>query len=212
MSLFKSTAIVSFFTLLSRISGFVRDMLFARFFGTSVWTDAFFVVFKIPNFLRRIFAEGSFSLAFVPVLNDIKATGSREDLKDFIDHVAGSLTAVLLIVFALMQLFAPWILSIFDWPDENPSVFPSSVEMFRYTLFYLPTISLVAFAGGILNSFHRFAIPAATPILLNLSLIVMAVYFRNSFDLSVMALAVGVMIAGFAQLPRLYFLYAKTCW
>lgn len=200
MSLFKSTVLVSFFTFLSRITGFVRDTLTAIFFGTGVWTDAFVVVFKIPNFFRRIFAEGSFSLAFVPVLNEIKTNGTKEELKHFIDHVTGSLIAALLIVFGVMQLFAPAILSLFSWPEDQPEVFEKSVDMFRFTLFYLPTISLVALCGGILNSFNKFAVPAATPILLNLSLILMLLFARDKFEVEIESLAVGVLIAGFAQL------------
>ncbi|MBL4660954.1 MAG: hypothetical protein JKY19_11415 [Alcanivoracaceae bacterium] len=115
MSLLKSTAIVSIFTLISRITGFIRDMVMAIFFGASIWTDAFLVAFKIPNFMRRLFAEGSFSLAFVPVLNDIKATESKQVLKQFIDRIAGSLLAVVLIVWMLMEIFAPQVLSLFAY-------------------------------------------------------------------------------------------------
>ncbi|MBL4772288.1 MAG: murein biosynthesis integral membrane protein MurJ [Alcanivoracaceae bacterium] len=202
MSLFKSTAIVSVFTLISRISGFVRDMVMARFFGVSIWTDAFFVAFKIPNFMRRLFAEGSFSLAFVPVLNDIKATESKAVLKQFIDRIAGTLFAVVLIVWMLMELFAPQVMSLFayKWLSEKPEVFNESVGMLRYTLFYLPLISLVAFAGGILNAHKKFALPAATPILLNVSLIFSAYYLRDSFAIPVKSLAIGVLIAGVMQL------------
>ena len=202
MSLFKSTAIVSVFTLISRISGFVRDMVMTRFFGASIWTDAFFVAFKIPNFMRRLFAEGSFSLAFVPVLNDIKATGSKEDLKNFIDKIAGSLLSVVLIVLMLMEIFAPQILSVFaySWVSDKPMVFNETVGMLRITLFYLPLISMVAFAGGILNAHKKFALPAATPILLNISLIFSAIYLRSFFDIPVKALAFGVLVAGILQL------------
>ena len=202
MSLFKSTAIVSIFTLASRITGFIRDMVMAIFFGASIWTDAFFVAFKIPNFMRRLFAEGSFSLAFVPVLNDIKATESKKVLKEFIDRIAGSLFAVVLVVWMLMEIFAPQVLSLFayKWIAEEPEVFNESVEMLRYTLFYLPFISLVAFAGGILNSHKKFALPAATPILLNVALISSAYFLRDSFAIPVKSLAVGVLIAGILQL------------
>ncbi len=201
MNLFKSAIVVSFFTFLSRITGFVRDMVVARLFGATIWTDAFFVAFKIPNFLRRLFAEGSFSLAFIPVLNEIKASGDRRALKHFIDHIAGSLLAVTLVVFALMELFAPGVITVFA-PGylDQPEVFQHTIGMLRLTLPYLPLIAMVAFAGGILNSHQRFALPAATPILLNLSLIASALWLRESFNPPVKALALGVLLAGIAQL------------
>ena len=202
MGLFKSTAIVSLFTFLSRISGFVRDIFMARFFGASAWADAFLVVFKIPNFTRRLFAEGSFALAFVPVLNDIKAKQSKQDLKLFIDRIAGSLFAIVLIVWMLMELFAPQVLSLFahSWIKDKPIVFEGSVDMLRITLVYFPLITLVSLAGGILNTHKKFAIPAATPILLNVSLIASMFCLRDNFDIPVKSLAVGVLIAGVVQL------------
>ncbi|VAW40136.1 Proposed peptidoglycan lipid II flippase MurJ [hydrothermal vent metagenome] len=202
MSLFKSTAIVSIFTFLSRISGFVRDMVLARFFGTSIWMSAFIIVFQIPNYMRRLFAEGSFSLAFVPVLNEIKATQSKQVLKQFIDRIAGSLMSIVLIVWMLMEIFAPQILWLFapTWSATKPEVFQESVGMLRYTLFYFPLIILVAFAGGILNTHKKFALPAATPILLNVSLIASVVFLRDSFEIPAKSLAIGVLIAGVLQL------------
>ena len=201
MNLIKSTAVVSFFTLISRISGFVRDVLLARFFGASLWTDAFFLAFKIPNFMRRLFAEGSFSLAFIPVLNEVKTQRSRDTLKEFLNHIFGCLLAVLLVVLGILELIAPGVISVFA-PGfiSHPEVFDSTVDMLRVTLPYLLFISLVAFSGGILNSFGRFALPAATPILLNLSLIWSAVYLRDNMAVPVMALAFGVLIAGVLQL------------
>ena len=202
MSLLKSTAVVSLFTFVSRISGFVRDQVMAIFFGVSVWTDAFFVVFRIPNFMRRLFAEGSFSMAFVPVLNDIKATQSKELLKEFIDRVAGTLVSIVLIVWMLMELFAPQILwlSAPSWKTSQPELFAESVSWLRYTLVYFPFIVLVAFAGGILNSHKKFALPAATPILLNVSLILSVLFLRDNFDLPEKSLVIGVLLAGVLQL------------
>lgn len=201
MNLIRSTVVVSFFTLISRITGFLRDVLLARFFGASIWTDAFFVAFKIPNFMRRLFAEGSFSLAFIPVLNEVKALKNEAYLKQYINHVLGSLLAVLLVFVALLELIAPGVIMAFapGFIDE-PDVFDATVDMLRVTLPYLVFVSLVAYASGILNSFGRFAIPAATPILLNLSLILSAIYLRDSFEIPVMALAVGVLCAGLVQL------------
>jgi putative peptidoglycan lipid II flippase len=202
MSLFKSTAIVSLYTFLSRISGFVRDIFMARFFGASAWADAFLVVFKIPNFMRRLFAEGSFALAFVPVLNEIKANQSQQELKQFIDKIAGTLFAIVIVVWMLMELFAPQVLSLFahSWIQKKPEVYAGSVTMLRLTLFYFPLITLVSLAGGILNTHKKFAIPAATPILLNVALIASMFYLRDAFDIPVKSLAVGVLIAGILQL------------
>lgn len=202
MKLLKSTAVVSFFTLLSRISGFVRDWFMLRMFGATMWTDAFLVAFRIPNFMRRLFAEGSFSLAFVPVLNEIKSQDKDAYLKQFVNHVFGCLLVVLLVVLALMELFAPGVVHIFapGISDDPPEVFVATVDMLRLTLPYLLLISLVAFSGSILNSFNRFAVPAMTPILLNVCLI-LAMYFGAAlFKVPEMSMAWGVLIAGVAQL------------
>ena len=151
--------------------------------------------------MRRLFAEGSFSLAFIPVLNEVKTQRSRDTLKEFLNHIFGCLLAVLLVVLGILELIAPGVISVFA-PGfiSHPEVFDSTVDMLRVTLPYLLFISLVAFSGGILNSFGRFALPAATPILLNLSLIWSAVYLRDNMDVPVMALAFGVLIAGVLQL------------
>ncbi len=200
MNLIKSTAVVSFFTLLSRISGFIRDALFARFFGASPMMDAFVVAFKIPNFMRRVFAEGSFSLAFIPVLNEVKNQRSRTELKDFLNHVFGCLLAVLLMVVALFELIAPGIISVFGIGFlDDQHVFQSAVEMLRIMLPYLLFISLVSFSAGILNSFGRFALSAGTPIVLNLVLILAAVYLRQEFAVPIKAVAWGVLLAGLIQ-------------
>ena len=202
MGLFKSTAVVSLFTLVSRISGFIRDMVMAGFFGVSIWTDAFIAVFRIPNFMRRLFAEGSFSMAFVPVLNEIKAKNSQAELKVFIDRISGTLLAIVLIVWMLMELFAPQImwLTAHKWHSSRPDVFHESVGMLHITLVYFPLITLVAFAGGILNTHKKFAIPAATPILLNVSLIAAMFFLRDNFAIPEKSLALGVLIAGVLQL------------
>ena len=201
MNLVKSTAVVSFFTLLSRVSGFVRDILMTRFFGASVMLGAFLVAFRIPNLLRRLFAEGSFSLAFIPVLNEVKAQKNQDVLKQFINHVFGCLLAVLLVVLAVLEIFTPGLVSIFGAGFiDQPEVFSTTVDMLRITLPYIVCISLVAFSAGILNSFGRFALSAATPILLNLSLIWALLFLRESFDMPIKALAYGVLIAGVLQL------------
>jgi len=202
MKLLKSTATVGGATILSRILGFVRDVVLARMFGASGETDAFFLAFRIPNFMRRLFAEGSFSLAFVPVLSEYKANGDRQALRDLIDHVTGTLAAVLLVITSIGILAAPMVLSIFapGWLADDRPEFNLSAGMLRITFPYIMLISLTALAGGILNTFERFLIPALTPVLLNLSLIAAALLLAGHLEVPVYALAWGVLAAGFAQL------------
>jgi putative peptidoglycan lipid II flippase len=202
VKLLKSTAKVGAATIISRVLGFVRDMVFARYFGASAATDAFFLAFKIPNFMRRLFAEGSFSLAFVPVLSEVRATGDRHALRDLIDHVSGTLFSILLVVTAIGVLAAPAVLAIFapGWLIEGRPEFHLAADMLRITFPYILLISLTALAGGILNSFDRFLVPALTPALLNISLIAAAVLLSVRLEVPVMALAWGVLVAGVLQL------------
>jgi putative peptidoglycan lipid II flippase len=202
LKLLKSTATVGGATMLSRILGFVRDVVLARYFGASGTTDAFFLAFRIPNLMRRMFAEGSFSLAFVPVLSEYRAQGDREALRDLIDHVTGTLAAVLLMITAAGILAAPAVLAVFapGWLAEGRAEFALSADMLRITFPYILLISLTALSGGILNTFERFLIPALTPVFLNLSLIAAAVLLSSRFAIPVKALAWGVLIAGCVQL------------
>ncbi|MBT8063543.1 MAG: murein biosynthesis integral membrane protein MurJ [Gammaproteobacteria bacterium] len=202
MKLLKSTAQVGAATITSRILGFIRDVVFARYFGASAETDAFFLAFKIPNFMRRLFAEGSFSLAFVPVLSEVRASGDRRALKDLVDHVAGTLAGILLALTAVGVLAAPGVLAIFapGWLIEGRPEFGLAADMLRITFPYILLISLTALAGGILNTFDRFLVPALTPVLLNVSLILAAVVFSERMEVPVKALAWGVLAAGIAQL------------
>jgi putative peptidoglycan lipid II flippase len=202
MKLLKSTAIVGSATILSRILGFVRDVVLAKMFGASGETDAFFLAFRIPNFMRRLFAEGSFSLAFVPVLSEYKASGDRQALRDLIDHVTGTLASILLVLTSIGIIAAPLVLSIFapGWLADDRPEFDLSVSMLRITFPYILLISLTALAGGILNTFERFLIPALTPVLLNLSLIAAALLLADHLAVPVTALAWGVLAAGFVQL------------
>lgn len=202
LKLLKSTLTVGMATIVSRLMGFLRDMIFARYFGASAATDAFFLAFKIPNFMRRLFAEGSFSLAFVPVLSEARANGDAAALKDLIDHVAGTLLAILLVITAIGVMAAPVVLAIFapGWWLEGREEFALSAEMLRITFPYLMLISLTALCGGILNTFDRFLVPALTPVLLNVSLILAAVMLSGRMEVPVKALAWGVLMAGIAQL------------
>jgi len=202
LKLLKSTLTVGVATIGSRLLGFVRDVVFARYFGASAATDAFFLAFKIPNFMRRLFAEGSFSLAFVPVLSEVRSTGDQRALKDLIDHVSGTLLAILLVITSVGVLAAPVVLAIFapGWLIEDRPEFGLSADMLRITFPYILLISLTALSGGILNTFDRFLVPALTPILLNVSLIAAAVLFSGRMDVPVKALAWGVLAAGILQL------------
>jgi putative peptidoglycan lipid II flippase len=202
VTLLRSTAKVGAATITSRILGFVRDIVLARYFGASGATDAFFLAFKIPNFMRRLFAEGSFSLAFVPVLSEVRAGGDPRALKDLVDHVAGTLAGILLALTAIGVLAAPAVTALFapGWALEGRDEFWLSASMLRITFPYILLISLTALAGGILNTFDRFLVPALTPVLLNLSLIAAAVLLSGRMAVPVIALAWGVLAAGVLQL------------
>lgn len=201
VSLAKSIAKVGSNTFLSRILGFVRDLVVARVFGADAGTDAFFVAFKIPNFMRRLFAEGAFAMAFVPVLNEYKAKRGFPELKRFVDDVAGALGAALLGVTILGVLGAPLVILAFA-PGFADDVGKQAlaIEMLRLTFPYLLFISLTAFAGGILNTYERFGVPAFTPVLLNLSLIACALWLAPRMERPIVSLAWGVFIAGVVQL------------
>ncbi|MEE4377561.1 MAG: murein biosynthesis integral membrane protein MurJ [Candidatus Competibacteraceae bacterium] len=200
-ALLKSTGIVSAMTFLSRILGFTRDIIFAHFFGAGAGTDAFFVAFRIPNLMRRLFAEGAFSLAFVPVFSQYKTQNSHEELRRLTDDVAGTLSVILLGTTAVGVLAAPVLIWVFaPGFSQDQDKYTLTVEMLRITFPYLLFISLTALAGGMLNSFGRFAIPALTPALLNIVLIGAAVWVAPQLDEPIMALAWGVFFAGLLQL------------
>ncbi len=201
MSLLRHTFNFGSMTLVSRILGFARDVVLARWFGAGLAMDAFVVAFKIPNFLRRLFAEGSFSLAFVPVLNEYKEKGDHAALRELIDATTGSLLAVLLIITVLGMWGAGWVIRLFA-PGflDDPTQLMLATDMLRVTFPYLLFIALTALAGGILNTLGRFALPALTPALLNISMITAAVAFSQYFDPPIKALAWGVLVAGVLQL------------
>lgn len=188
-------------TMISRIFGLIRDVVIAHFFGAGAGADAFFVAFKIPNYLRRLFAEGGFSQAFVPVLSEYKSKKSREEVQILINHVAGTLGLALFGISLAGVIAAPVLIMIFA-PGfiGNGGRYDLAAGMLRITFPYIMFISLTALAGGILNTWGRFGVPAFTPVLLNLSLILCAVYLAPVLDEPVMALAWGVFIAGVVQL------------
>lgn len=186
-------------TLTSRLLGFLRDMIAAQVFGISASVDAFYVAFKIPNFMRNLFAEGSFSQAFVPVLAEYRHKQEKTKIKEFVNHVAGSLGSVLLLITILGVLGAPLIIMVFA-PGLDPYRFHLASYMLRITVPYLMFISLTAFAGAILNSYGIFAVPAFTPALLNICLIATAFGVTRFFKVPIEAQAWGVLLAGIVQL------------
>ncbi len=199
--LLKSTVTVGANTMLSRVLGLVRDVVIAWAFGAGRDTDAFFVAFRLPNFLRRLFAEGAFSQAFVPILGEYKSQRSHQEVRELTAHVAGTLGAVLLLVTAVGVLAAPLLVMLFA-PGflENQDKYTLTVQMVRIAFPYILFVSLTAFAAGLLNTYGRFGVPAFTPVLLNLALIAAALWLAPLMAEPVTALAWGVLIAGFAQL------------
>ena len=188
-------------TLASRILGFIRDLVIARAFGASSETDAFFVAFRLSNLLRRLFAEGAFSQAFVPVLSEYRETRGHHEVRELIACVSGILGAILLVVSAVGVVAAPLLIFVFapGFAGESDK-YDLTVEILRITFPYLCFISLTALAAGILNTYGRFGVPAFTPALLNLSLIGAAVLLAPHMAQPIFALALGVLFAGLVQL------------
>lgn len=200
-SLLKSLANVSGMTLISRVIGFLRDMLMAQYFGAGFATDAFNVAFKLPNLLRRVFAEGAFSQAFVPILAEYKTVRSHQDTREFVSYVMGLLAFVLLIITILGMTFAAvviWITA--PGFTDDPQKFGLTVELLRITFPYIFFISLASMIGGILNTWGLFSIPSFTPTILNISFITFIVLFRNYFDPSILTLAWATFCGGLLQL------------
>jgi len=196
-----SSGIFAAFTLISRVLGLARDIVIARYFGAGPAADAFFVAFKIPNFLRRLFAEGAFNQAFVPVLSEYRQKYGVGSIHSLVNAVSGSLGFALLVLSVLAVMGSPLITGLFApgfIGDETR--FPLAVEMLRITFPYLMLISLTAFSGSVLNSYDRFGVQAFTPVILNLSMIASAIYLTPYMREPVLALAWGVLIAGVLQL------------
>jgi len=205
-TLLRSTFVVGAMTLLSRILGLVRDVVFARFFGAGIVMDAFFVAFKLPNMFRRFFAEGAFLQSFVPVFAEYDETRSQAEVQELASRVAGTLGILLFGFTVLGVIAAPVLISLagMGWllnPDaDSAEKFDLAVEMLRYTFPYLLFISLTALAGAILNTYRRFAVAAFAPVLLNVVLIVFAAFLAPNFSQPGIALAAGVFFAGLVQL------------
>jgi len=198
-SLFKSTSLVSAMTFVSRILGFLRDMIAAQIFGVNAAVDAFLVAFRIPNLMRNLFAEGSFSQAFVPTLAQYRQHKTPEETRLFISHIAGCLSAILLLVILIGMILMPLLIKI-NAPGFEPYRFHLAIYLSRVTFPYLMLISLTALVGSILNSYGKFGIPAFTPALLNICLIIAALYGSHWFTVPIESQAWGILIAGFMQL------------
>ncbi|NCX93421.1 MAG: murein biosynthesis integral membrane protein MurJ [Gammaproteobacteria bacterium] len=208
-SLLRSTAVVMFLTLISRLLGLAREIVFAVLFGATAGMDAFIVAFKIPNFLRRLFAEGAFSQAFVPILSEYKTKMGEAELKKLIQHTAGTLGIIVFVVSVIgMLTSALWIALFAPGFTHEPHRYHLASDMLRITFPYLFFISLTALSGGVLNTFSRFSVPAFTPVFLNICFIGMAYGFRQHFAEPVEVLAWAVLLAGIVQfgfqLPFLY--------
>lgn len=188
-------------TMFSRILGFIRDAIIARFFGAGAATDAFFVAFRLPNLLRRIFAEGAFSQAFVPILAEYKNQQGDEATRTFIAYVSGLLTLILAIVTLAGILAAPWIIYI-TAPGftDTTDKFDLTVRLLRITFPYILLISLVSLAGAILNTWNRFSVPAFAPTLLNISMIMSVLLLAPYCEPPIIALGWGVFAGGILQL------------
>ena len=201
MNLLRTLATVSSLTMVSRVLGYVRDFFIARVFGAGLLTDAFFVAFKIPNLLRRLFAEGAFSQAFVPILAEYKNRTGHEEMRSLTDAIATLLFLALVAAAALGVAAAPLIVYL-TAPGfaAEPDKFAVTVQLLRITFPYIVFISLVALSAGILNTWNRFAVPAITPALLNVAFIVGAAFFADYFEPPVLVLAWAVFTGGVLQL------------
>lgn len=199
--LLKATSVVGFMTLLSRITGLARDVAFSSWFGSGIVMDAFTVAFKIPNLLRRFFAEGAFSQAFVPVIAEYRSQRSFAETRELVDRVAGTLGAGLFVVTLIGVVAAPLLVLAFapgfHGGDDR---FGLAVEMLRFTFPYILFVSLTALAGSVLNAYRHFAVAAFTPVLLNVVMIVCAGWLEPLFETPGLGLALGVLVAGIVQL------------
>jgi len=202
MNLLRALATVSSLTTVSRVLGYVRDFFIARVFGAGLAADAFFVAFRIPNLLRRLFAEGAFSQAFVPVLSEYKSRQTPEETRGMLDAIGTVLFLALVGATVAGVIAAPLLGYVFapGWAHSEPGKFELTVSMLRITFPYIAFISLVAFAAGVLNTWSRFAVPAITPALLNVAFIIGAAFFADYFDPPVLVLAWAVFAGGLLQL------------
>ena len=198
---FKSTTIVGAFTLLSRVTGLLRDMVYSRMFGAGLLMDAFLVAFKIPNFMRRLFAEGAFSQAFVPVVSEYKVQRPHDEVRELVDGAMGTMAWFLTVVTIIGIIAAPVFVLVFAPGFRlDGERFDLTVDMLRWTFPFILFISLAALAGGVLNSYGKFAVPATTSTLMNIVMIVVAAFVAPYFAQPGLVLAIGVFVSGLVQL------------
>ena len=199
--LFKSTLIVSSMTFISRLLGFMRDVMLAMVFGASPAFDAFVIAFRIPNFMRRLFSEGAFSQAFIPVLAEYRIHLPQKEIHQFINAITGSLGVALLIIVAVTEIISPLIIMVFS-PGfvRDPIRLTYAIYMLRITSPYLLLVTLTAFSGSTLNTFNQFAVPAFTPVLLNVTMITVTWLWIPYTSTPIYVLAWSVLIGGFLQL------------
>ena len=209
MNLIKSTGTFSFFTIISRLLGYLRDILIAIFLGTSYLADVFFVAFRIPNTFRRLFSEGTFNAAFIPSYSSEIVKGRRRSNK-FANEVFNYLFLILLILVLVLQIFMPVFVSLIapGFIDDNEKM-NLAINLTRITIPFLILVSLASFFSAILNSYNRFAEAAAAPIILNVVLIIVLLFSKSLNDELIYYLSYGVTLAGFLQLIFLYFFVTK---
>ena len=201
MNLLRAAATVSGLTLASRVTGLVRDLIISRVFGASAETDAFNVAFRLPNLLRRLFAEGAFQQAFVPILAEVRTREGDSRTRQLVDHVASALFWVVLATSIIGVAAAPvlvWLVA--AGLARDPTAFDLATLMTRWMFPYILFMSLVALSAGVLNTFRRFAVPAVTPVLLNVSFIACAIWLAPQLSRPILALAVAVVAGGVLQL------------
>ncbi|HEV7715607.1 MAG TPA: murein biosynthesis integral membrane protein MurJ [Steroidobacteraceae bacterium] len=199
-AIFRSTSLVGSLTLLSRVTGLVREMVYAQFFGASALMDAFLVAFKIPNFLRRLFAEGAFSQGFVPVISEYRHKRSHEETRELVAGVAGTLGAVLFVVTVVGVVAAPILILVFAPGFRGvEGQYAQAVQMLRFTFPYVFFISLTALFSGVLNSYGRFAMPALTQVVMNVVMIVFTAWLAVGSDNPGLVMSAGVFVAGLLQ-------------
>lgn len=200
MNLLRTLAAISSMTMLSRVTGLLRESLFARAFGASAYTDAFIIAFRLPNLLRRLFAEGAFSQAFVPILSEYKTQHGQQATKTLVDHVATALIWATVLTSIVGIVGAPLLITLLAGDlRETPGAYDASVIMTQMMFPYIACMSFVALAGGILNTWRQFKIPAFTPVLLNLSFIFASLVLVNYLEQPIYAMAIAVCVGGLLQ-------------
>jgi putative peptidoglycan lipid II flippase len=196
MNLLKTLAAISSMTMLSRVTGLLRESLFARAFGASSWSDAFIVAFRIPNLLRRLFAEGAFAQAFVPILSEYKTQEGEARTKVLVDHVATTLVWATVLVSIVGIIFSPALILLIATGLERNT---EAVLMTRLMFPYIACMAFVALAGGVLNTWRQFKIPAFTPVLLNVAFILASLFLVQFLQTPIYAMAIAVLLGGILQ-------------